>query len=209
MGTTRKLTDQMILDIQRRYESGESASSIAPDFRVAPMTITRALEMRGVAMRGRGSAIEESLLVQAESMLLGGASIDSIAVFCGVSSLAMGSALRRRGHATPKSGPARHAAGSVTAQGYRRVLIDDGDPMFAMGRKHPGSSRTRTILEHRHRLVLARKLRRLLQAHETVHHRDGDRLNNTPENLELRVGRHGKGATHAHCATCRCFENEG
>jgi hypothetical protein len=24
--------------------------------------------------------------------------------------------------------------------------------------------------------------------------------------LELRVGRHGKGATQAHCASCTCFD---
>ncbi|MBP2211063.1 hypothetical protein JOJ87_001407 [Rhodococcus ruber] len=27
----------------------------------------------------------------------------------------------------------------------------------------------------------------------TVHHKNGDRTDNRPENLELRVGRHGKG----------------
>lgn len=75
-----------------------------------------------------------------------------------------------------------------------------------MGRKVSECKRdiTRTILEHR--LFLARKLGRALLTHETVHHKDGDRLNNDPENLELRVGRHGKGATEAHCTTCRCFE---
>ena len=36
-----------------------------------------------------------------------------------------------------------------------------------------------------HRLVMAALLGRPLRADESVHHRDGDRLNNRPDNLEL------------------------
>lgn len=46
------------------------------------------------------------------------------------------------------------------------------------------------VLEHR--LVMARKLGRPLLRTETVHHIDGDRMNNAPENLQLRQGKHGK-----------------
>lgn len=45
-----------------------------------------------------------------------------------------------------------------------------------------------------HRLALAHKLGRALSTTETVHHRDGNRANNDPSNLELRVGAHGPGA---------------
>jgi hypothetical protein len=72
-----------------------------------------------------------------------------------------------------------------------------------MGRKHSASSRD--VLEHR--LVMAEHLGRLLLADETVHHKNGDRTDNRIENLELRVGRHGKGADSPHCRTCTCFDH--
>ena len=80
---------------------------------------------------------------------------------------------------------------------YMATTIRPEHPFFGM------AQRTGRILEHR--LVLAEHLGRVLRPEETVHHKNGDRSDNRIENLELRAGRHGKGATDAHCPTCTCF----
>lgn len=75
----------------------------------------------------------------------------------------------------PKSGE-RHPdwqGGTTIRKGYRYLWRPD----------HPHCINGRYVAEHR--LVMEQKLGRLLDRKEVVHHKDGDRLNNDINNLEL------------------------
>lgn len=70
----------------------------------------------------------------------------------------------------------------VTRDNYRLVKAPVG---------HPNAYKNGRILEHT--LVMSEVLGRSLLPGENVHHRNGDRLDNRPENLELWVTRQPKG----------------
>lgn len=83
----------------------------------------------------------------------------------------------------------------VTSQGYAYVLPKPDDPLG------DGTKRTDKGYVLEHRVVMARHLGRPLRADETVHHVNGDKLDNRIANLQVRQGKHGKGVRLA-CADC-------
>lgn len=84
----------------------------------------------------------------------------------------------------------------VLATGYARVKVAPGG--------HDGG----WVLQHRHVMELI--LGRTLEPHERVHHRNGIRADNRPENLELwkvtKKDPSGVRADDYHCAGCTCFD---
>jgi hypothetical protein len=81
-----------------------------------------------------------------------------------------------------------------------RVRQADGY-VYTRMRQHPFASNG-YVLEHR--LIMEHLIGRYLHPGETVHHKNGDKQDNRPENLELWRGRHGAGSGPPHCPTCRC-----
>lgn len=77
--------------------------------------------------------------------------------------------------------------------GYVWVNVDPNDPLFVMANKRG------YVLKHRY--VLAQSLGRPLTPSETVHHINAVRDDNRLENLQLRQGRHGRGARFV-CLDC-------
>ena len=94
--------------------------------------------------------------------------------------------------------------GTVRAHdnGYTIIKVPKG----TVGANASGSRRTYWM--HTHRYVMQQKLGRPLLSTEKVHHINGRRDDNRPENLELWKRAHPAGVRAAdyHCAGCRCHE---
>lgn len=76
--------------------------------------------------------------------------------------------------ALPRPSRPRRAKGWITS-GYRYVPVADEERHLSDG----------ALYLAEHRLVMARVLGRALRSEESVHHRNGDRLDNREQNLEL------------------------
>lgn len=79
-------------------------------------------------------------------------------------------------------------------------------PVGTQGVKLAGRGRSHWMWTHRY--VIQLKLGRPLRKTERVHHINGKRNDNSPDNLELWKRSHPAGVRAAdyHCAGCRCFE---
>lgn len=116
---------------------------------------------------------------------------------CGV-----GKAYRDNPGMAAKERSGRWKGGRLMARGYVWIHAPDHPSRVATG------SKRRYVLEHR--LVMEQMLGRYLLPHENVHHKNGIRDDNRPENLELWVKHQPSGQRaheQAHCPTCRCNEH--
>lgn len=204
----RRLIKDKGPEMVQRYEAGESYASIARSLGVSRAAVAKAVKRNGGVARGRGPYsfpwMKERAKIVRERYEAGERLAD-IAADLGVSFSTVNSDLVASGGKTRSQlGEKRNMRGAanpswkggshVTATGYRMVWVDADDPLALMrGYKN-------FVLEHR--LVMARALGRALLPTESVHHVNGDRLDNRIENLQLRttVG-HGQGVHHR-CRDC-------
>lgn len=114
-----------------------------------------------------------------------GTTIRAILARQGVSSRNLGA--RGPRHAMWKGGV------QMTSKGYEKTWLPEDHP-YATMRIAKGYVLT-------HRLRMAEHLGRPLRNDETVHHIDGNKLNNDISNLQLRTGNHGSGVVFK-CLDC-------
>jgi len=139
----------------------------------------------------------------------GGASLSKLAKQYGAGIMTIRATVLRRGGVMRPQGteglhwshPVRRSdrhnwnGGRKRINGYWAMLVDADDLAFPMAWSGPDPY----VLEHRY--VMAHQLGRPLTADESVHHIDGNRLNNTPENLQLRRRHHGMNSRYQ-CNGC-------
>jgi len=199
-----KLKGEKAAEVVKAYQDGMSMRSMCRKFGCSNVTIINAVRRAGGVIRKQGginrvrrwTADEKQKICD---LALNGWSQTNIALRFQSTQNTISRILIAAGVSTrPKHARLdRHGSwkgGRTTASGgYIGVLMDPNDPLFCMARSN------RYVLEHR--IVMARSLGRPLDKNESVHHINGDRTDNRPENLQLRHGKHGAG-TVPRCADC-------
>jgi len=191
-GSVRMFDDQTMKMIADAYRAGATTTQLAEQYDTSHITIRNYLLRAGVTLRAGGSRFwTEELKAEAARRYLAGESQQQIGDSIGVDQTGVSNILRALG--VPMRGPNRRRENNhawkggrgVDSNGYVRVL----PPPEAADLVTP--LQNGYVLEHR--LVMAQKLGRRLRRDETVHHINGDKQDNRPENLQLRQGNHGNG----------------
>lgn len=189
-------------EVAKRYLSGEGYNSLMAAYGCSHDAIRTALRRQGVKTRNRGNSVRSFTEEQAAEMAdrwRRGQSQAEIGRAFNAHQTVVSRVLAIHGYKTEARRPRGDTHGAwkggrtLNRGGYVWVRVERDGPFASM--QNTGGY----VLEHR--LVVAQSLGRPLTPKETVHHINGARADNRLENLQLRLGPHGKHGCYQ-CADC-------
>lgn len=201
--TKQKVLDKKQLRILRRmYLGGKPTAAIAERIGMSSQWVKHVARRLGLPIRAAGQQavrIDQQTQAQLVRDWRRGASLGELGRAIGHAPTTARRLLEDAGEKIP----VRHNTGERHAmwRGGRTMAKGGYWQVYARGNDEFASMRTKYgyILEHR--LVMARSLGRPLTQRETVHHINGNKLDNRIENLQLRHGPHGKNECYR-CRSC-------
>lgn len=188
----RKIQPDMEVDVVALYRDGLSMRSIAKKYSCSVNSVSSVLHKHDVPIRKQGHipvySRNPSFFKDILRLRDKGLSFSEIAEELGCGTSTVGKILKANGISVRpgNSGPLspNWQGGTIISQsGYRLVTMPSDHPFSSM--------RLATGYVAEHRLVMAESLGRPLEVGETVHHINGDKLDNRLGNLQLRQGNHG------------------
>jgi hypothetical protein len=194
----KRTAQELEAKIVQRYQDGLNVLEVAKELSVGQGTAYRALKRNNITLRNENMPITPENIETIRQMFHQGIGIKTIAKELKTSFHTIRRIMQENGIEFKYGGIGEKSVGwrggrNINAQGYIEVWLDPKDPMAVMVKYD------NYVLEHR--LVMARKLGRPLKEYESVHHINGNRQDNRPENLQLRIGKHGNGQVYC-CADC-------
>lgn len=201
--TARSIPDSALPRLVAEYEAGYTAAELGVEYGCSATAVTNALRRSGFPIRAAAPRLRQLPPAQQAEVRRrweSGESVHGIRTALGVNArmvrraLGMKDSVDELRYARP-NGPL-HASwkGGRRSQGKYASLWVAPDDALASMRNCEGY-----VPEHR--VVMARALGRPLEPHETVHHIDGQTQHNVLSNLQLRLGKHGKGVV-MRCNAC-------